>query len=174
MGIETQKVKMLPGSHETVHAAHGSYVPTMGTPNLVHPDDVDELLAAGWSLLHLANSAPPPPAPPVTDADLRRWFPERAGGRKLRLLIPSACDHLSVTVFGRRYSATQALVVDAPETDARALAADGGWLILGQVGTTEERPSSPKRGDRFIDTLFEAEVIFDGAAWRHSATGEEV
>jgi len=81
---------------------------------------------------------------------------------------------MSVTVFGRLYSAASALVVDAPETDARTLAANGGWMLLGQVGTREERPPAPRRGDRFIDTSVEAEVIFDGAAWRHPATGEEV
>jgi hypothetical protein len=65
-------------------------------------------------------------------------------------------------------------VVDAPESDARALMSNGGWMILGQVGTTEERPATAKQGDRFIDATLEVEVIFDGTTWRHPVTGEEV
>jgi len=175
MGNEQLTVKMLPSSHDIVHTRGKSYIPTMGTPNVVNSGDVDELLAAGWSLIDTAPLAPPKPLPPVTDADLRRWAPKpQPGERILRLLIPSMCDHKSVTVFGRTFSAESMPVVDAREPDALALAANGGWMILGQVGTTEERPAAPRRGQRFIDTLFEAEVIFDGAAWRHSATGEEV
>jgi hypothetical protein len=145
----------------------------MGRATLVRSEDVDALLADGWSVIDTAPPPPQKPLPPVTEADLRRWNPLPAGGKILRLLIPSGSKHAAQTIFGRSYPAPDGPILDAPEGDARALAANGGWMILGQVGTTEQRPSEPRRGDRFFDLWVEAELIFDGATWRHPFTGQE-
>jgi hypothetical protein len=54
-----------------------------------------------------------------------------------------------------------------------------GWVRVGTVGTTAERPSaSPlvgagmaQQGDLHIDKSLSLSVIFDGASWRDPATG---
>lgn len=177
MDIQPQRVarpvKMLPppGSCATSHG----YIPASGMATSIRPEDVEDLLAEGWLL---ADTAPPPPMkplPPVTAEDLRRWAPHpQPDEKKLRFLIPASASHLSQTVLGCTYPAPSGPVFDAPETHGWALAANGGWMFLARVGTTEDRPAGPKRGDRFIDTSLEAEVVFDGAAWRHTVTGEVV
>ena len=171
-----QPVKMLPppGSCANSPIVNGNtYVPASGTATPIHPADVDELLDAGWSLAS-TPTPPPAPMPQATAEDVRRWNPLPRGERELRLLIPKASKRAAQVVSGRTYPAPIGPVFDAPETDARALAANGGWMILGQVGTSEQRPANPRQGDRFIDLWVEAEVVFDGAVWRHTFTGEEV
>lgn len=168
-----QPVKMLPPPGSC--ASSRGYIPAHGMATSVRPEDVEDLLAEGWRLV---DTAPPPamkPLPPVTAEDLRRWAPQPQPGEKtLRCLIPARSKHLPQTVFGCAYPAPSGPVMDAPEPHARALAANGGWMILGQVGTTGERPATPKQWDRFIDTSIEAELVFDGAAWCHTVTGEVV
>ena len=168
-----QHVKMLPPPNSCA-TSHG-YIPAFEKATPVRPEDVEDLLAEGWRLVDTAPPPPPKPAPPVTAEDLRRWAPHpQPDEKKLRCLIPARSSHLPQTVFGCAYPAPAGPVVDAPEPHARALAANGGWMILGQVGTTGERPATPKQWDRFIDTSIEAELVFDGAAWCHTVTGEVV
>ena len=178
MGNEQQVVKMLPSSHDTVHTQGKSYFPIMGTPNAVNVDDVDELLAAGWSVVNgdCNRAIPLPPQSPITPEDIQRWAPKAQPGEKvLRLLAPARSKHTSVKLFsGRVFMPSSVGIVDAPESEAWALVGNSDWMILGQVDTSEERPATPRRGDRFNDTWLDAEVVFDGSAWRHTATGEEV
>jgi len=141
--------------------------------------DYDEALAAskGAEIASALADTPAPAAAPMSPAtaeDQRRWNPLAPGEKDLRLLIPKASKRVAQVVSGRSYPVPTGPVFDAPETDARALAANGGWMILGQVGTSEQRPAFPRQGDRFLDLWLEAEVIFDGAVWRHPFTGEEV
>lgn len=165
-----ENVKMIASSIETQFG----YIPGgNGGVTMVRPEDVEKLLAVGWRL----PDPPPPPFPPYrppTEADLRRWFPLQPGEKRLRLLIPSSCNRVAFTYNGRPYASADGRVVDAPESDARALAANCGWMILGQIGTTEERPAAARQGDRFLDVTIGLEVLFDGDTWRHPVTGEAV
>jgi hypothetical protein len=169
-----ENVRMLVLTIESQVVNGRTYIPAHGMATLVHSEDVEGLLARGWRLADTPPPAPPKPAPPATDADLRRWYPLPAGEKRLRLLIPSSCNRIAFTYNGRPYASADGRVVDAPESDARALAANCGWMILGQVGTTEERPAAARQGDRFLDISIGLEVLFDGDTWRHPVTGEEV
>lgn len=88
-------------------------------------------------------------------------------------VIPPANGPYSITLSGNRTLTTTAgnpLDVDA--ADAYVMAANG-WLICGTngVGTTAQRPAGPTKGMRFTDTTVGAEIVYDGAAWRHKVTG---
>ena len=133
-------------------------------------NDIAALEAAGCHVPRPGNGQP---APAVNPADLPPNYPSLAPGQKrIRLLVAPFANRLSLAVDGRTYSVAAGSTVDAPESDARVLAANG-WKILGHVGRTEERPAAPSTWDHFLDTSIGAELIFDGRAWRNTVTGKE-
>ena len=150
-----------------------SYAPQKGVAILVHPDDIAALGAEGWSRapLVVVPQDGQPSTDPVTTAV--NHPPLLAGQPIMRLLIPPAAEQLALEVNGRRYGAEAGQTIDAPESEALILATKG-WVLLGQAGTSEERPALPRAGDRFLDDSLGLELIFDGADWRNSATGAVV
>jgi hypothetical protein len=80
----------------------------------------------------------------------------------------------TLTINGRTYSGNPGSVVDVPlDSDAAFLGANG-WTRVGQVGATAARPAKPSPGQLFVDTAVGATIHFDGATWRHPATGASV
>lgn len=67
-------------------------------------------------------------------------------------------------------------VVDVPGDatgDAAALVNTGFFVMLGQSGTTSQRPTYPKAGSQFVDTTLSKMVTFTGTDWR-DVTGASV
>lgn len=92
-------------------------------------------------------------------------------------VLPSA-DVLrqSLVVSGRSYTAAPGAYLDVPVSDAAVLGANG-WLVIGAVGTTGERPTRRPdggiimAGERFLDTTIGALLVYDGQVWRNQITG---
>lgn len=50
--------------------------------------------------------------------------------------------------------------------------ASNGFVNLGGVGTTAQRPPSPRAGQRYIDLSINADIVCDSRGnWRNVATG---
>ncbi|WP_213308197.1 hypothetical protein [Paraburkholderia sacchari] len=95
--------------------------------------------------------------------------------------MPNVLVHVPVgalttlTVNGRKYSATPGSPITVPDFDAQVLCANG-WLLGGAsldqaTGPTSGRPANPRKGQRYHDTTVGAEIFWDGGAWRHTQTG---
>ena len=58
---------------------------------------------------------------------------------------------------------------DATGTDVQVLLSSGYFVLLGQVGTTPERPTYPKVGQQYIDSTLSRLITFTGSDWRDVA-----
>jgi hypothetical protein len=85
-------------------------------------------------------------------------------------LIPANGAAKTEAVFGRTYTAAANGFVDAPDGDAFVLSANG-WAQVAQVGTTVNRPTHPRFGQKFVDTTLNLIVVWEGSAWRNPASG---
>ncbi len=81
---------------------------------------------------------------------------------------------------GRNYIGVLGTMQDVPDQDAAVLGA-AGWLILGLVGITAQRPlnplltpAQPYQNQDYYDTTLGAWIVFDGANWRNMITGAAV
>ena len=85
----------------------------------------------------------------------------------------------------RGYVATRGQLVDVPGDatgDAMVLLGYGDpypgggdyFAMIGQSGTTAQRPTTPTPGVLFVDTTVGAVIAWDGAAWRNVVTGASV
>lgn len=100
-----------------------------------------------------------------------------------RLLPPLTVGQQNSVANGRTYSAVPGQVVDAPDTDAGILAANG-WVKVAFSGPTSAR--LPTRsldgrlygiaapGTQFFDSDLGYVVVFDGVSWRNPSNGDEV
>jgi hypothetical protein len=77
----------------------------------------------------------------------------------------------TMVINGRSYTTTVGGTADVPDYDAAELESNG-WLAMGMVGTTAQRPTGPAKGQEYIDTTLTAVVAWDGVAnWRNKITG---
>lgn len=78
----------------------------------------------------------------------------------------------TIVVNGRSYTSSVGGVMDVSDNDAAMLQANG-WIELGPVGTTAQRPTGQlAKGQLYIDTTLTAVVRWDGInAWRNVITG---
>jgi hypothetical protein len=95
-------------------------------------------------------------------------------------VLPAPRGVPSVNTFGRIYTGVPGTTQDVPDQDAQILGANG-WIILGLVGTTSQRPvniqtcpTQPFPSQEFFDTTLGAWIIFDGLTWRNVTTGAAV
>lgn len=84
----------------------------------------------------------------------------------------------TLTVSGRKYSTTPGNPIPVPDFDAVVLVANG-WLYASAnsgvaTGPTSGRPAKPTLNLRYQDTTVGYEVMWDGAAWRHTQSGASV
>ncbi len=81
----------------------------------------------------------------------------------------------TLTVNGRTYTTSVGGTADVPDQDAALLQANG-WLSLGSVGTTAQRPTTGlAKQQHYIDTTLNAVIVWDGvSAWRNAVTGAVV
>jgi hypothetical protein len=75
-----------------------------------------------------------------------------------------------ITVNGRLYTPANGVSQDVPDHDAAVLTANG-WMRVGLVGTTAQRPAAPANGDRYVDTTVGALLFFDGKDWHQTYSG---
>jgi hypothetical protein len=75
---------------------------------------------------------------------------------------------------GRSYAAALGTALSVPDFDAAVLESNG-WVRCAAhgSGTTAQRPAPVLlfRGFTYFDSTVGANVIWDGLAWRHHATG---
>lgn len=88
-------------------------------------------------------------------------------------VFPSAGAPLSITVNGRKYTATPGgapLIV--PDFDANVLISNG-WQRSAKhgAGTTAQRPANPDVNFEYFDSTLGANVIWNGKNWIHHGTG---
>jgi hypothetical protein len=81
----------------------------------------------------------------------------------------------TLTVNGRKYSTTPGNPIPVPDFDAQILCANG-WVLASSnlgvaTGPTSGRPVKPPVNTRYQDTTVGYEIMWDGAAWRHTQTG---
>ncbi|WP_316410513.1 hypothetical protein [Mesoterricola sediminis] len=84
------------------------------------------------------------------------------------MLPPQGHGKAYLEYEGRIYDGTPGSPLDVPESDARVLKANG-WIPLMEVGA--KRPFNPGRGERFLDLVAGAELVFDGFRWLDALTG---
>lgn len=78
----------------------------------------------------------------------------------------------SITINGRLYKVSPGGTVDVNDIDAGILALNG-WIPIGQVGTTAQRPSGLAGGliKVYVDTTLNKPIFHDGNTWRdHTGT----
>lgn len=89
------------------------------------------------------------------------------------LMPPGAKSKTSHAVNGRTYTASPGSTVTAPDFDAQVLSANG-WITIGPVGTTAQRPATPQPNQLYHDTTLGYVIAWEGAAWRNPNTGAAV
>lgn len=92
-------------------------------------------------------------------------------------VLPPPRSPAQILVYGRTYVGTPGIVQDVPDHDAQVMGANG-WLVLGLVGSTAQRPINaqivpphPFPGQEYLDTTVGAVLVHDGAVWRNKLTG---
>lgn len=97
----------------------------------------------------------------------------------IRLLPPGAAASTTTAVpGGRSYTCALGTTLDVPDFDAPILQANG-WTPAtlapkgqqGEVGTSVQRPTNPKKNQPFLDTTVGRIVVWDGKNWRDHVTG---
>lgn len=80
-----------------------------------------------------------------------------------------------ITVNKRTYQCNVGSVITVPDWDARQMEANG-WLYVGSVDTTANRPilSKSARGQTFLDSTLAALIVWDGVQWRNQISGAVV
>lgn len=98
----------------------------------------------------------------------------------VRLLPPPGAASTTTSVNSRTYAAALGSYVDAPDSDAQVLAANG-WTPIGPVGASSNRPvHNPNRcgdlvrGQAYLDVSLGCMVVYDGVTWRNPSTGAAV
>jgi hypothetical protein len=95
-------------------------------------------------------------------------------------VLPAPRCTTPILAFGRNYIGVLGTPQDVPDQDAAVLGA-AGWLILGLVGTTAQRPLNPLTtpaqpflNQDYYDTTIAVWITWDGANWRNMITGAAV
>lgn len=89
----------------------------------------------------------------------------------VRMMPPGTTAKAGLTAIktnGRSQAASPGAILDVPEGDARVLAANG-WLVIGVVGTTAQRPAKGMDGQAspiYIDTTISKPIWHDGVTYR--------
>ena len=140
-----------------------------GYPVQIKPEHADAVRAQGWGVTvpeQWITSAPNPALAPPNHVPLQ--FPRL----KTRLIPMPGVVVRKMAVEGREYEVPQGQnYLDVPMEDARVLVFNG-WLDLGWVGVTNERPPNPLRGETFTDVEIGVVLFFDGQKWRDFLSGE--
>jgi thiamine phosphate synthase YjbQ (UPF0047 family) len=85
-------------------------------------------------------------------------------------VLPPVTGNTSVRANGRLYVGVVGITQDVNDWDAQILIANG-FLSLGMVGTTAQRPTNPPPGTVWNDLTTGFAVVFDGKQYRHHQTG---
>jgi hypothetical protein len=100
-----------------------------------------------------------------------------------RVLSPATARSPFALNNGQTVAQVPGTYQDVSDSQADQLCANG-WLRVGLVGTTSQRPSSSlaaglgagvaQAGTHFFDTTIGALILHDGTTWRNPATGASV
>ena len=95
-------------------------------------------------------------------------------------VLPAPRGISPILVSGRNYIGVLGTPQDVPDQDAAILGANG-WLVLGLVGTTAQRPLNPQStpaqpylNQGYYDTTVAAWIAWDGLNWRNIISGAAV
>jgi hypothetical protein len=91
----------------------------------------------------------------------------------IRLMPPGNGTNAVVVCSGRKYTQTPGGTIDVADFDAAELEANG-WVRVGVVGTTAQRPVTPAKGMIYVDTTVSKVIHHEGATWRDCITGNTV
>jgi hypothetical protein len=84
-------------------------------------------------------------------------------------MIPTPNGPASFTMDGQTVTVAANSYADVPMHRASHMT---GFVSLGQVGTTANRPTNAKSGDSYIDTTITKVVMYDGNGnWRDPTSG---
>lgn len=85
----------------------------------------------------------------------------------VRLLPPADARYQSIVAYsGRKFNVNPGGSVDVQDFDVSILRANG-WILLGPVGTTAQRPMVMPAGFTcYVDTSLNKPIFHDGTTWR--------
>ena len=151
-------------------------------PIEVRPQHTEELIRQGWRKEADIQAAAATRHAAVVAKQRDFTVPARpipVGDPVVRVLPPSGGKFRVMSANGRLYNGQDGGTQDVPACDARALCANG-WILLGVLGTAENRPKRSVVNDRRFEGedgcnwAARVEVIFDGLNWRNCFSGEIV
>ena len=90
------------------------------------------------------------------------------------MMPPGSGLHSTIKVNGRTYTCAVGSAITVPDFDAAVMAANGWISLVGFVGPTTSRPSTPNPDQLYNDTTLTYAVVYDGKTWRNPQTGASV